>query len=181
MRTDDQALVGRALQGDSEAWAGLVDRHGPYVRSIVRAARLTEADASDAFQYVFLELVRHLPDIRSNANLRPWLRNVALRHAIRIREASSRTTSLSDLDEVVAPDEWAMELEAAERRQLVRDALVGLSPRCRSLIDALFFEKVPRPYAQVAASLGLREGSVAMTRQRCLQSLERALRARGLP
>jgi hypothetical protein len=48
-------------------------------------------------------------------------------------------------------------------------------------VDALFFEDPPRPYAEVAEQLGLKLGSMGMTRQRCLESLEKALRARGLP
>jgi hypothetical protein len=43
----------------------------------------------------------------------------------------------------------------------------------------LFFEQPPRPYRQVARSLGLAAGSIGFIRGRCLTRLRRELERRG--
>src|SRR5260370_6369340 len=47
--------------------------------------------------------------------------------------------------------------------------------QCRRLVELLFFETPPRPYAQVAAELGLALGSIGFTRQKCIERLRRNL------
>lgn len=50
-------------------------------------------------------------------------------------------------------------------------ALDQLSPRCRKLVQMLFFEVPARPYEQVAQSLGLKTGSIGFIRGRCLEKM----------
>jgi DNA-directed RNA polymerase specialized sigma24 family protein len=63
--------------------------------------------------------------------------------------------------------------------QALRDAIAALPPRCRKLVEMLFFEQPPRPYRQVARSLGLATGSIGFIRGRCLTRLRRELERRG--
>jgi RNA polymerase sigma factor (sigma-70 family) len=66
-----------------------------------------------------------------------------------------------------------------EREQLVRDAIAQLPPRCREMIELLFFESPPLPYADVAQRLGLARGSIGFIRGRCLERLKKILEAKG--
>jgi DNA-directed RNA polymerase specialized sigma24 family protein len=43
----------------------------------------------------------------------------------------------------------------------------------------LFFEEPPRPYQEVAESLGLATGSIGFIRGRCLEKLRTFLKKRG--
>jgi DNA-directed RNA polymerase specialized sigma24 family protein len=71
-------------------------------------------------------------------------------------------------------------LRELEREQAVRGAIVALPPRCRQMIDMLFFETPPRPYVDVAAALGVRPGSIGFLRLRCLRRLRRQLEMAGV-
>jgi RNA polymerase sigma factor (sigma-70 family) len=62
-----------------------------------------------------------------------------------------------------------------QEEQMLRDAMVLLAPRCRRLIELLFFETPSRPYSEVAAELGLAVGSIGFTRQKCIERLKRQL------
>lgn len=158
----------------------MVERYSAYVYALVRSARVPEADQADAFQHVFVELFRALPKLRTDDSLRPWLRQTALRHAIRVRSKAERAPiSLEDDEPVDAGFEAQIERE--DRAQLIREAVSGLQDRCRELVQRLFFADPPEPYTQVAEALGIKVQSLGMTRQRCLEALERALRARGIP
>jgi DNA-directed RNA polymerase specialized sigma24 family protein len=74
------------------------------------------------------------------------------------------------------PDTLLLELE---REQILREALPKIAPRCRTLIQMLFFDNPAVPYEQVAASLGLARGSIGFIRMRCLRQLRRLLEEKG--
>ena len=62
-----------------------------------------------------------------------------------------------------------------ERQQLLRQAMNELSSRCRQMIELLFLQDPPIPYADVASRLGLAVGSIGFIRKRCLTKLKTAL------
>ena len=71
-------------------------------------------------------------------------------------------------------------LEQREREQVVREAIGRLPPRCRKLIQVMFYDQPPLPYAEIARSLGLAIGSVGVIRRRCLKKLESTFVRLGL-
>lgn len=178
---NDAILVEKARSGNADAWAELVERYSGYVYALLRSARVSEADQQDAFQYVFVELFKGLPSLRNTEHLAPWIRQTTLRHAIRLRKKTEGSPlPIDDLEVQDASADMVLELESAEQAQAVRMSIATLSDRCRELIKKLFFEDPPLPYVQVAELLGLKPTSLGMTRQRCLDDLEKSLRARGL-
>jgi DNA-directed RNA polymerase specialized sigma24 family protein len=68
-------LVTRARNGDQRAWDALVERYAPLIWSICRGHRLgdADADAGDVAQCVWLQLVRHIDQVRDPAALAGWL------------------------------------------------------------------------------------------------------------
>ena len=66
-----------------------------------------------------------------------------------------------------------------EREQVVRESIGQLPQRCRKMIELLFFEQPPLPYAEVAERLGLARGSIGFIRGRCLKRLKRILTGKG--
>src|SRR5262245_17994540 len=93
--TDSHLLARFAQCGDEEAFAALLERHGPMVwRTCQRIARQA-ADAEDAFQATFLVLCRKAGTIRRGQALAGWLHKVAYRIAVK---AVARST-FQPLDE----------------------------------------------------------------------------------
>jgi DNA-directed RNA polymerase specialized sigma24 family protein len=62
-------------------------------------------------------------------------------------------------------------LRRLDEEQLIRTAVGQLSPRCKQVIEALFFEEPLPTYATLAARLGLSVNSIGFTRDRCLERL----------
>jgi len=58
---------------------------------------------------------------------------------------------------------------------MLREAMMTLSLQCRRLMEMLFFESPPRPYAEAATELGLALGSIGFIRQKCIDRLRRQL------
>jgi RND family efflux transporter MFP subunit len=91
--TDGQ-LLERFLTCESEtaeqAFAALVERHGPMVLRVCRSILPDPHDADDAFQATFLVLVRKTRALWVQDSLGPWLHQVALRTASYARAAAVR-------------------------------------------------------------------------------------------
>jgi len=83
-------LVTRARNGDRQAWDALIDRYAPLVWSICRRRRLEAADAQDAAQTVWLNLVGHLDSLRDPAALPGWLATTTRRECGRILRTARR-------------------------------------------------------------------------------------------
>ncbi len=80
-------------EGDLEvesAFALLIERHGPMVLRVCRAALGDRHEAEDAFQATFLILLRQAGSIRKRESVGPWLHGVAHRVASTARSADVR-------------------------------------------------------------------------------------------
>jgi RNA polymerase sigma factor (sigma-70 family) len=72
------------------AFAAIVERHGPMVLRVCRAAMRDAHEAEDAFQATFLVLVEKADSLWVRDSLGPWLHGVACRIASNARAAASR-------------------------------------------------------------------------------------------
>jgi DNA-directed RNA polymerase specialized sigma24 family protein len=91
-------------------------------------------------------------------------------------------TLLESLPRLERPDRlhaWLVTTAKRKRQHLVRAALSRMDERCRALLTMLFYRDEPPPYAEVAAALGVPEGSVGPTRARCLKKLLGLLNKEG--
>ena len=169
-------LVTRARNGDRQAWDELADRYAPLVWSICRRYRLEAADAQDAAQTVWLQLVDHLDSLRDPAALPGWLATTTQHECGRILRTVRRPGHAGHaLAETIADDHAQtaeQDLLAAERHAALRGAVGQLPPGCQQLL-ALLTADPPVSYAEISARLGIPVGSIGPTRRRCLDKLRR--------
>jgi RNA polymerase sigma factor (sigma-70 family) len=164
-------LVAAAKDGDQQAWDALIERYAPLIWSICRRYRLSQADAEDVGQSIWLRLVGQLDKIREPAALAGWLNTSTRRECQRVR---SRAVAFA-LDADHVRDERAsaeQELLTAERHAALREAFTQLPPDGQQLI-ALLIADPPLPYAEISARLGIPVGSIGPTRGRCLDRMRR--------
>ena len=181
----DPQLVRECLAGNERAWSALIDKYKNLIYSVPVRWGFSQADASDIFQSVVAELLSHLGSLRDPSALPGWLIQVTSHKCNRwrqeqIREAASEESETAT--QMVAEPGLTPEglLHEARKEQILRQALVHASPRCRELIRMLFFENTARPYPEIAASLGIATGSVGFIRRRCLDRLRKYLVEAGL-
>ena len=130
-------LVARARNGDKQAWDDLVERYAPLVWSICRRHQLSDADADDVQQSVWLQLVSQLDKIRDRAALAGWLATTTRRECGRVlRAARGPLAAGYVLDAETIPDQQAgmaeQELLTAERHAALREAFTRLPPAASS-------------------------------------------------
>lgn len=165
-RTAD--LVGRAADGDADAWRVLVDRYGGVVWAVARAHRLPEADAADVSQATWLNFAQHVHRLRDPDRVAAWLTTTARRESLRVLAVRRREPplDLSTVESTVAGPDVG--------RDALWRALHGLPERCRALLRLIAFTP-DLSYAQAARALGIPASSVGQTRGRCLAVLRRRL------
>src|SRR5205823_9467844 len=88
--SDGQLLEAFLARGDESAFAALLRRHGPMVWGVCRRLAGQEPDAEDAFQAVFLILVRKANCVRPRERVGAWLHGVAFRTARKARRLAER-------------------------------------------------------------------------------------------
>ena len=172
------------LRGSEGGWAALLDKYKNLIFSIPIKQGMARDDAAEIFQRVCLLLLAELKHLRQPAALPMWLIRVTTHECLRwrrqeqpyaAREPGDAQLALAR-DEAPVPDEMLARLR---EEQMLREAVVALSPRCRQLVEMLFFENPPRPYEEAARCLGLATGSIAFIRSRCLTRLRRQLEKMG--
>ena len=167
-------LVARATNGDQQAWA-LVDRYAPLIWSICRKHRLSDADARNVGQAVWLQLVSQLGRVREPAALAGWLAATTRRECGKIRRAARKLQADGHaMDAETIPDEQIgmteQELLAAERNAVLREAFTRLPHCCQQLIAMLTVDP-PMPYDQISATLGIPANTNGPRRSHCLDKL----------
>jgi RNA polymerase sigma factor (sigma-70 family) len=167
---DGELLARYAAAGDESAFTELVLRHGPVVYAACRRLLPDPADAEDAFQAVWLVLVRRAGKLSGRATVGPWLYQVAVWTARNLRRRNAhRLARRSPLSESVpdpSPDTAALRLD-------LDAALLALPEKYRAPVVLCHLHGWSR--REAAVHLGCPEGTLSAILARALAKLRRHL------
>ncbi|WP_158852977.1 RNA polymerase sigma factor [Saccharothrix deserti] len=171
-------LVAAAAEGDRRAWNEIVERYTPLVLAVVHRHRLRPADVADVNQTVWLRLVEQVGRLREADALPGWIATTTRNECLRVLRVQQRVQPFDPQseDEPVSPDDAVAdldeEMEAAQRRQALREGFRSLSRQCQVLLTRLMADPPPS-YAVVSEQLAMPVGSIGPTRIRCLDKLRK--------
>jgi RNA polymerase sigma factor (sigma-70 family) len=178
----DAQLIQECLQGNEESWSALLAKYKNLIFSVPIKFGFSREDAADIFQSVCLDILHDLSNLRDSQALAGWLIRITHHKCLHQLKQSRRFVAsetnpfelATSADEI--PENKVRELQ---KEQVLRDAIESLTPRCRELVEILFFETPARAYKEVATSLGLATGSIGFIRARCLSKLGEKLKEMG--
>lgn len=179
----DAALVKRCQKGDQSAWDELVERYQRLIYAVPRRAGLSEEQAADVFQEVFVTLVEKIADIREPEKIRSWMVTTAKFKTwgvIRGTKARYGPATDEEMDAEMAAitdtsplaDDMLIEVE---EQHMIRSALQLIEERCKRILSMIYLCDPAASYAEVAAAIGVGETSISPLRTRCLKKLEKVL------
>src|ERR1700678_233908 len=174
----DARLVRECIAGSEEAWCALISRYKNLIFSIPVKYGFSADDSTDIFQMVCLDLLSELPKLRNAKALPKWIMQVTAHKCFHRKQQQQRTDVLDPASkefEVTVPARAEDILREAGDEQSLRQAIAELSPRCRELVQMLFYDEPARPYQEIAKTLGIAVGSIGFVRQRCLEKLHKRL------
>lgn len=168
---DDASLVARCRAGDEAAWSLLVERYSRYVYAIaMRAFRLSETDAEEVFQEVFARAFQHLPQLRDDAAIRPWLAQTTRRLAIDHLRRAGRVEPVGGEEELGGDSASGEDMfERLDEALAVREAMAELPDGCQEILDRFFARD--ESYRTISAALDIPQGTIASRISRCLAKL----------
>lgn len=180
----DAHLIKRCRAGDQSAWNELVDRYQRLIFAIPRRAGLSEEQAADVFQEVFLTLFEKIDDIEQPDRIRSWMVTTAKFKTWAVvrgskgfyspeTEEEMEAEMASIRDETPLADDALIEME---EQHLIRTALKQLEERCQKILSMIYLQDSAASYVEVAAAIGVGETSISPLRSRCLKKLEKILR-----
>jgi RNA polymerase sigma factor (sigma-70 family) len=179
--SDEQLLERYLARRDTtaeEAFAELVQRHGPMVLGVCRRILGDDHAAEDAFQATFLVLARKAATAVRGRKVAGWLYIAALRTAreARVRAARrwAREQRMKTRIYVEPPDEAA----ALELRAILDDELAHLPARHREPVVLCELEGLSR--SEAARRLNIPEGTLSSRLARAKVQLRDRLVARGI-
>jgi RNA polymerase sigma-70 factor (ECF subfamily) len=161
----------RSVQGDSLAFAELVQEHQGMVFSIAYHFLRDRALAEDLAQEVFLELHQGLDRIQSPSHLTYWLRRVTANRCIDQGRSKQRRRELA-LEDAPEPIASAQQADPMLLKRL-QQSLAGL-PEKQRLMLILRFQEGLGP-AEIADVLAIPVNTVKSTLHRSLADLRKGL------
>lgn len=183
--THGDALVERAMAGDSVAFETLVATRIDRCYRLAFAILGDASDSADATQEAFVAAWRQLPRLRDPASFDSWLNRIVAnaarmsrRHRGRLREVRMVTLTPAQTDG--ADRSWepadagaARQLESVAASDAIGRAFDRLSERDRLILVLHHVEE--RPVAEIAKTLGVPLGTAKWRLHAARTSLERAM------
>ena len=175
----DYVLLDRFLTArDQAAFATLVGRHGPMVWATCRRALGNTPDAEDAFQAVFLVLLRKAGSIGRRELLGPWLHTVAVRTAGKVRARAARQQQRERQVMTMPEPAPILPEEARDWQAVLDEELQRLPDKYRRALVLCDLQAQSR--AAAAQTLGLAEGTLSSRLARGRDLLRCRLIRRGV-
>jgi RNA polymerase sigma factor (sigma-70 family) len=175
--TEKHLLECFVTTNDPEAFAGLIERHGPMVLAVCRGVLREEQDVEDAFQDTFLVLATRAGKIKHHESIGPWLHRVALRRARRARLTASQRR-LRERNRIDFRSEYPIEPPDSSLIPLVREEVSRLPKNHRLPVMLCYLEG--KTCQEAAAHLRCPVGTIKGRLWRARQTLRERLSRRGL-
>jgi len=170
---EDQAVIGKIMGGNVDAFEGLLRKYSTKVFSMV-GRKVPREDVETVAQDVFLSAFRSLGTYEAIQPFENWLARIARRRCCdywrdRQRRNAVESGSMDDLDcqwvekalSGVSRDRQEQEAVRQDTADVLQRALARLDAEDRTLMESVYFEDVP--LKEVAATL---EWSLVKTKVR---------------
>jgi RNA polymerase sigma-70 factor (ECF subfamily) len=184
MSSSEAGLIARAAAGDMGAFGRIVEQHRAMVYRMAYQFAGNHYDADDIAQEVFIKVYRSLDRFRQDAQLSSWLyrivMNACIDHQRRQTSAAKAAAPGSGLDALAF--ETPEEGPGPEARAYAGELGAALESEIRRLPAGQRVVFLMRHYeglklGEIAAALGLAEGTVKRQLHAAVHRLRRALTA----
>jgi RNA polymerase sigma factor (sigma-70 family) len=156
---NDNEIIGKVLNGDQQAYAGLVNRYQNYVFTLALRMVKNREDAEEVAQDAFIKAYKYLPDFRGASKFSTWLYTIVNNTGITfLRKKKLETHSLDNEKVFEVADSLDSGLRANMVEQKSRIAMVNNAISLLGSDDAAIitlFYKGEQTLDEIAGILGL--------------------------
>ena len=141
--SSDEILVEQIAAGSKPAMQALFARHRTYVYRWLLRFVSNETLAEDLLSEVFLDVWRQAARFECRSSVSTWLLSIARHKALSARRRRTDAELDEKIEATVADpaDDPEVALQEKNRDELVRRALIRLSPEHRQVIDLVYYHE----------------------------------------
>ncbi|MEZ4999671.1 MAG: RNA polymerase sigma factor [Bacteroidales bacterium] len=171
----DKYYLGKVLNGDSNAYGFIVDRHKDKVFSLAHKICGSFEDAEEVAQDSFLKAYRSLRSFRGSSSFSTWLYRITYNTAVSsIRKKNPGILQVEDFPADAADflrDSESDEMAEKEyRRSLLNFAIQKLAIEERALVGMFYFQELD--HDEIASITGLTKSNVKVKLFRARKRIE---------
>lgn len=155
----DNEIISQVLNGNQQAYAGLVNRYQNYVFTLASRMIKSREDAEEVAQDVFIKAYRYLADFRGASKFSTWLYTIVNTTAItflRKKKLDIHSLDNENVFEMADNKDSGMRADMVEqksRQAMVTNAIAMLGPDDAEIIT--LFYKAEQTLDEIAMILGV--------------------------
>jgi RNA polymerase sigma-70 factor, ECF subfamily len=158
--SSDVILISRIAAGDKLAMQALFARYRTSIYRWLLRFVSSEALAEDLLSEVFLDVWRQADRFEGRSSVSTWLMSIARYKALSARRVRTEDELTEQLEAAIVDtaDDPEAVLQAKNRSELLRQALITLSAEHREIIDLVYYHE--RSIAECAEIIGIPAATV---------------------
>ncbi len=142
----DQYYINQVLEGDTNAFSILVERHQGLVYTVVYRMIKNKEQAEEVAQDTFVKAYTSLSRYRGDAKFSTWLYTIAYRKSLDAIKSAKRMMTSELIEEISEGDielvtDALMYLQAQERKKIIADSIMKLPEDEAAIVTLYYFEE----------------------------------------
>lgn len=179
---EDQHYIDAVINGDSKAFAVLIDRYKHMVFTLAMKILKNNEEAEEVSQDVFVKVYQVLQTFKGDSKFSTWVYKIAYYRSLDYLKKQKRNLNTSSIDTEVEYHLPSIEntldrLEAEERKKTIKRAIDGLPENDAVVITLHYFEELS--LKEIADIMGIEANTVKVrlfrSRKRLAELLKNTL------
>jgi RNA polymerase sigma factor (sigma-70 family) len=184
IKADDQHYIRLVMEGDTNAFAVLVDRHKDMVFTLSLKMLKDREEAEEVAQDTFLKIYKSLSKFNSESKFSTWMYKVAFNTCLDRLKKNKRSQPVTPMDEFTEQEAISLmnvldSIEERERKQVIQDCLHCLPGEDSFLLTLYYFEE--QSLEEIANIIGINPNNVKIRLYRSRKKLTALLKDRLEP
>lgn len=173
----DEDIIQMVLQGNTRAYAMLVDRYSSYVYTLANRVLDNTADAEEAAQDVFVKAFNSLPTYNKQGKFSTWLYTITRNTCISRTRGNRQTTIHKEEHQLVTlaghNNETTTKLEHSSRKAVIAKALRLMAEDEAEIITLFYIHE--QSIEEISAILNIGSSNVKVKLYRARKRLKEIL------
>lgn len=181
---NEQDLISKILDGDTNVFAVLVDRYKDLVFTLALRMLKNREEAEEVSQDTFIKTFKSLSKFKGDSKFSTWIYKITYNTCLDRIKKISRTYNTVTIDEftehqVKTIDNALDNMEQEERKQTIQDCLQLLPSEDSFLLTLFYFEELSLD--EISKTIGLTTNNVKVKLFRSRKKLSKILKERLEP
>ena len=162
-KVNDQHYITLVIDGDTNAFAALVDRYKDMVFTLSLKMLQNREEAEEAAQDTFIKIYKSLAKFKGESKFSTWIYQITYNNCLDSLRKQKRSRKVVELDEFTEHEVRSLAnvlhtIEETERKELIKKSLNLLAAEENFLLTLYYFNEAS--LKEISAIMGINENNV---------------------